>query len=122
MSEQLVFSIGVLGTAAASAAIALFLRRPLLSILVDLCGNQQRAEFWTAFSLASMVLAPTVFALGYVPDHSTAALIAIGSQLKWGLIGLLAALVVMAWVLSRFILSGGPPAHRPIQPSAASQD
>jgi hypothetical protein len=105
MNISLVFASGLGATFAVSIAIVLYLRRPLENLLTELCGNQHRAEFWTAFSAITVGMVPVIFALGYQPtnDANTSALLEVAQQLKWGLIGIVMSVLVLGWVVSRFI-------------------
>jgi hypothetical protein len=64
MSDTAVFAAGTAATLAIGIAVVRYLRRPLERILVELCGNHQRAGFWTAFSAVALGLTPLVFAIG----------------------------------------------------------
>ena len=105
MTASILFLTGVGLTLAASVAIVMYLRAPLHNILAELCGTQERAVFWLAFCNVTIFLAPLIFAMQYVPElkPGTAAVIELATQLKWGLAGLLGAVVILGWVLSRFI-------------------
>lgn len=105
MTTTIVFILGIGLTLAASIAVAGYLRSALRSILVELCGTPQRAVFWVAFCNLAIVLTPVIFAMQYVPElkPGTSAVIEMATQLKWGLAGLLSAVVVLGWVLGRFI-------------------
>jgi hypothetical protein len=72
---------------------------------VELCGTGERAAFWVAFSSISITLVPLIFAMQYTPElgGETAAVLEIAAQLKWGFAGLLGAVLVHGWILSRFI-------------------
>ena len=45
-----------------------YLRRYLHRILLDLCGSEDRAQFWTVFSIFLLVGIPAIFALNYRPE------------------------------------------------------
>jgi hypothetical protein len=99
------FLVGIGVTAVVSAAVVRYLKPSLQDILTDLCGTAQRAAFWTAFSNVTLGLTPVVFAMHYRPDHGDAApaVFAIGSQLEWALAGLLVSVMMLGFILSRFI-------------------
>jgi uncharacterized membrane protein YhaH (DUF805 family) len=86
-------------------AFVFYLKAPLRAILVELCGTRERADFWAALSHAALVLVPLIFAMQYIPEAGpgTVAVVQLATQLKWALIGLAAAVAVIALVLSRFI-------------------
>ena len=100
-----IFLTGIGITAVVSAAVVRYLKPSLQNILMDLCGTEPCAAFWTAFSTVTIGLTPIIFAMQYRPDGAaTPAVFAIGSQLEWALAGLLASVVVLGFILSRFIV------------------
>jgi hypothetical protein len=102
---SIMFLVGLAVTMMIALAIVAYLRGPLYGILVELCGNRERAAFWVAFSNVTLALLPLIFAMQYTPDVTpeTSVVLEIAAQLKWALAGLLSAVVVLGWVLSRFI-------------------
>ena len=106
MNATTVFALGSLATLAIGAAVVLYLRRPLRNILVELCGNEERAEFWTAFSAVVVGVVPVIFAMAChpVPGPDTPAVFELADQLKWGLIGLTASVLMLGWVVGRSIV------------------
>ena len=110
MTPVAVFLVGILITAGSSGVVVWYLKPSLQAILVDLCGTAERAAFWTAFSNVTIALTPLIFAMHYRPnDTQTPAVFAICSQLEFALAGLLVSVVVLGFVLSRFIIR--QPAH-----------
>ena len=105
MTASILFLAGVALTLVASVSIVTYLRTPLRTILLELCGTKERAVFWVAFSNVTIVLAPLIFAMQYVPEFKpgTTAVLELATQLKWGLAGLLSGVVILGWVLSRSI-------------------
>lgn len=101
MSDTTLFAAGTAATLGIGVAVVGYLRRPLEKILVELCGNQERAGFWTAFSAVALGLTPLIFAIGWRPSAETnlPAVFAFADQLKWALIGLLATLLVLGWMI-----------------------
>ena len=106
MNATTVFALGSLATLAIGAAVVLYLRRPLRNILVELCGNEERAEFWTAFSAVVVGVVPVICAMAChpVPGPDTPAVFELADQLKWGLIGLTASVLMLGWVVGRSIV------------------
>jgi hypothetical protein len=110
MTPVAVFVIGIFISAVASGVVVWYLKPSLQGILVDLCGTEERAAFWTAFSNVTIGLTPLIFAMHYRPGETqTPVVFAIGSQLELALTGLLSSVVVLGFVLSRFIIR--QPAH-----------
>jgi uncharacterized membrane protein YhaH (DUF805 family) len=95
--------LGVTGLASLTAVV--YLRKPLEKLLVELCGNERRAEFWTAFSVITVGVVPLIFALACRPSlgPSTPALLEIADQLEWGLIGMVISVLMLGWIVGRFI-------------------
>ena len=105
MTASILFLSGLAASLGVSLAIVVYLRGPLRPILVELCGTTERAAFWSAFTNISITLVPLMFALQYTPESKgePSAILEIAAQLKWALAGLLAIVVMVGWILSRFI-------------------
>jgi len=105
MSSSALFLIGVGITLMICLVFVIYLKAPLHRILLELCGTRERADFWAAFANAAFVLVPLIFAMQVVPEArpGTSAVLELAAQVKWALIGLLAAVAVVSWVLGRFI-------------------
>lgn len=96
---------GLLMTLAAASAVVIYLRSPLEKILIELCGTAERARFWASFSNVTLIAVPMIFAMQYRPETTApvSVVFELADQLKWGLIGVVLSIAVLAWVLSRFI-------------------
>lgn len=103
MDRSLLFASGLTITLLAALAVVRYLSRPLHTQLQELCGNAERADFWTVFSNVALILIPAIFAMLVAPDSSIPPLLAVTDQVKWGLIGLVGSVLVLGWILSRFI-------------------
>jgi hypothetical protein len=103
MSASNMFLIGVAVTSLASGAVVIYITNPLHKLLVELCGAPERADFWLRFSNVALILASLIFAASFPPNERGSIVIEIATQLKWSLIGLLTALTIIGWVVSRFI-------------------
>lgn len=68
MNTIVSFLIEVVLTLMLSMLLVGYLRPFLAGILVDLCGTEDRARFWTAFSNILLIGMPVIFALNYEPD------------------------------------------------------
>ena len=86
-----------------SLTTVIYLMNPLRKILTELCGTRERADFWLAFSNVALILTPLIFGASCTPDPHGNLVIEIATQLKWSFIGLLTALMITGWVISRFI-------------------
>jgi hypothetical protein len=105
MNPSLIFVSGLTITLLAAFAVVRYLSGPLRVQLRELCGNSDRAEFWTVFSNVAVILTPAIFAMLVEPATGSdrPPLLAVTSQLKWGLIGLVGSVLLLGWILSRFI-------------------
>ena len=103
MSAPSLFLVGIGITLLMSLTTVIYLMNPLCKILTELCGTRERADFWLAFSNVTLMLSPLIFAASCTPDPSGHLVIEIATQLKWSFIGLLTALMITGWVVSRFI-------------------
>ena len=105
--EVFTFLLGLALTVVSCLAVVLYLKPHLHRILVDLCGTQERAAFWTAFSNITLFLVPVIFAMHMRPQPGVelSSFFQVSQQLKFALIGLVTAVVVLGWVISRFLPS-----------------
>jgi hypothetical protein len=103
--DTLLLISGVTITAVLSLAVVSYINRPLRKLLQELCGNPQRSDFWVAFSNVTVILLPVIFAMPSEPlSHAgPPSLPEICQQLKWGMAGLVTSVLVLGWILSRFI-------------------
>jgi hypothetical protein len=115
MTIEGLYLLGPAATLVVSITVLAYLRRPLRGLLVDLCGSEPRASFWTAFSVVTLLLTPEIFALGAWPEEGSTvdAIVALSQQLKWALLGLVISVIVLGVVLGSFI-SRTRPAPIPI--------
>jgi hypothetical protein len=105
MSSLAIYLVTLLVTVCASVAVVLVLRPSLQRLLVDLCGTDNRAAFWTAFSTVALVLAPLLGAMHRRPVAGGDAAFELAAQLEWALGGLLAAVLLVGVVLARSIVA-----------------
>ncbi len=106
MNTILYFLIEVAITLLACAFIIAYLRPYLRRILVDLCGTEDRAQFWTVFSTILLVGLPLIIALGYRPEAAAPqdVFFQITGHFGGNLGGFLAALIVIGMIVSFFAL------------------
>jgi hypothetical protein len=104
MSESLMFVTGLLATVLIASMVIVAMRKPLEHVLTDLCGTPSRAHFWGVFSAVALAVVPLTFALNCDGLNRFAPpVLQIASQVKWGLVGLMLTVLVMGWMLSRWI-------------------
>jgi hypothetical protein len=122
MNETTAFAAGAGATLAAALIVVAYLRRPLRAILTDLCGTGERARFWMAFSNVTLILTPLVFAMHMRPDREEKLLLVdqLGAQMEAALIGLVAAVLVLGFVIGQFIPRGAATPAKPAGAGTAS--
>ncbi len=105
MTTSVLFVTGLVLTLFTATAAVIYLKSSLQKILIELCGNSDRASFWTAFCNVTLILVPLVFSMHYSPGQSSdrPAVLELANQLEWGLAGLIGSVLILGWVLSRFI-------------------
>lgn len=106
MNATAVFAIGSLATLGIGLGVVGYLRHPLEKVLVELCGNQERAGFWAAFSSVALGVTPVIFAIACrpAPGPGSPPIFEFADQLKWGLIGLMSTVLMLGWVIGRSIV------------------
>ncbi|HNK64046.1 MAG TPA: hypothetical protein PKL78_04095 [Anaerolineales bacterium] len=106
MNTIVSFFIQVLLTVALTSLIVTYMRPYLRKVLVDLCGTEERAQFWTVFSNVLLIGLPTIISLNYRPEaHSSEELFfEMAGRLSGTLAGFLFALVCVGFVVSTFAL------------------
>ncbi len=105
MTSITVFLVGVAGTALVSFGAVAYLTPSLRAVLKDLCGTAERANFWTAFSNLTLIFTPLIFAMHATPDASgqSAPVLQLAAQAEGAFIGLVCTVLVVGFVISRFI-------------------
>lgn len=94
----------------ACVGIVAYLSKHLRTLLIELCGTPERASFWLAFSNVALVLVPLIFAMSYRPESGseTSVVFEMASQLKYGLVGFLITLSLLAILLFRSLPRSRP--------------
>lgn len=115
MNSIVAFIIGLALTMVVALMAIGYLRRHLKAILTDLCGTEERAAFWAAFSNVTLFLTPMIFALHFRPESgSTIALVyGLSDQIAAALLGFVAAIVMLGFVVGRFIARERMSPHAP---------
>lgn len=106
MNPFFALSIEVTLTILVCALITRYLSPYLRRILVDLCGTEDRAQFWSAFSNILLIGLPLIIALGFHPEASTpeAAIFEILGRMSGNLAGYLFALIGIGIIVTIFAL------------------
>lgn len=96
--------------AAFSIGLMAYVKKHLKALLIELCGTEERASFWLAFSNVTLVLVPLIFALDYSPEFGPNRnfILEMATQLKHAIIGFVIALSSLAFILFRFIPRNKP--------------
>jgi hypothetical protein len=120
MTNEGAFLIALTATLLLSVLVVLYLRRPLHRILVDLCGAEHRAWFWSAYSNVVLLLVPAAALLvaGAPERPGEATVFTVVNQFKWALVGLLVAVFLVAMGVATFIW----PARTPVSISPTQVD
>ena len=94
-------------TGVVSVVVVFCLRRSLHRMLVDLCGTEPRADFWTAFSIVMLIILPLIFVMTTHPEARSpeSAFLDIIVQVRLALIGLVMALLILGIFLCVFIFA-----------------
>ena len=111
MNNIISFLIQMALTLLIVSLVVRYLHPYLKKILTELCGTEERAQFWTAFSSILMIGLPLIFALNYTPAYSDIVdpFFDIAGKLSGNLGGLLLALVCIGIVISLFALAAPKP-------------
>jgi tellurite resistance protein TehA-like permease len=111
MNTIISFLIEVAITLLACLLLVGYLRPYLRRILIDLCGTEDRAQFWTVFSTILLVGLPLIIALSYRPEAVTSqdVFFEIVGRSSGNLVGFLAALIVIGAIVSFFALVAPKP-------------
>ncbi len=100
------FLIEVAITLLTCVLIIAYLRPYLRRILVDLCGTEERAQFWTVFSTILLIGWPFIIAMGYRPEATTPQdlFFEIIGRLAGNFAGFLVAVIGIGMIISFFAL------------------
>ena len=106
MNLIILFLIEIAITLLASLLLMAYLRPHLHRMLVDLCGTDERAQFWTVFSNILLVGLPSIIALGFRPEANSmeASFFEVIGRLSGNLISFLFALVMVGVNITFFTL------------------
>jgi hypothetical protein len=104
LQSELSFLLALAVSLAISALVASIMWRPLVRVLLSLYGTEQLAGFWTSFSAIFMVLLPTAAVMIGRSDKPIASSLffEVIDQSKWGLLGLLGAMLIVALGVATF--------------------
>ena len=106
MNTIFAFAIEVVITFAICTLTFHYLRPFLKRILVDLCGTEERAQFWTVFSNILLVGCPLLISLMYQPQALNAEelFFELTRRTSGNLFGFMFALMAIGFTVSIFAL------------------
>lgn len=106
MNTIFFFLLEVILTVSISMLVFRYLCPFLTRILVDLCGTEERAQFWTVFSNIVLVGLPFLIALTYQPEAVKAEelFFEITHRISGNMLSFLLALLVIGCVVSFFAM------------------
>ncbi|MBI5354127.1 MAG: hypothetical protein HZB50_15905 [Chloroflexi bacterium] len=106
MNTILAFVIEVVITFTICALTFRYIRPFLKRILVDLCGTEERAQFWTVFSNILLVGLPLLISLMYQPKAVNAEelFFELTRRTSGNLFGFMFALIGVGFIVSFFAL------------------
>ena len=106
MNTIFAFAIEVILTFIICALTFKVLRPYLNRILIDLCGTEERAQFWTVFSNILLVGCPLLISLMYQPQALNAEelFFELTRRTSGNLIGFMFALMAVGFIVSIFAL------------------
>lgn len=106
MNTILYFLMEVILTLIAAFLIVGYLRPFLKRVLLDLCGTEDRANFWLAFSNILLIGLPVTIALNYRPfaGNTEDLFFEVAGKLSGNLGGLLFAMVGVGFIVSFFAM------------------
>jgi uncharacterized membrane protein YhaH (DUF805 family) len=112
MNTILAFLVEVTMTLILAVLLVRYLHPFLIKILVDLCGTEDRARFWSAFSNILLIGMPLIFSLNFNPQAETPEKLffEMGSKLSGNAGGFLLALIGIGFIVSFFSLVARRPA------------
>jgi hypothetical protein len=112
MDPLILFGVQVVLTLIIGFLLVAYLRPVLYRILLDLCGNEVRAQFWLALSRILLIGLPCAFALAYRPEGSTPTdlFFDVAGRLSGNLGTFLVTLIGIGLVVSFFALVAPKPA------------
>jgi uncharacterized membrane protein YhaH (DUF805 family) len=106
MNTILFFLLEVILTLSICMLVFRYMRPFLSRILVDLCGTEERAQFWTVFSHIILVGLPLLISLTYQPEASQTEelFFEITHRISGNMLGFLFSLLGVGLIVSVFAL------------------
>ncbi len=103
MNTDQLFLIQIGITALFILALLRYFRPFLRKILVDLCGTDDRAQFWTTFTNILLFALPIISALGFAPKTGLAnPALVIANQMRVNLLSFIFGLIIIGLIMMFF--------------------
>jgi hypothetical protein len=115
MNDGFTFLLGFVLTVSVAFSVVRYMGRHLKRMLVEICGGEGRAGFWTVFANVAVIIIPSIIALSKIPTGKAPLLAEIAGQLKWSMSALILSVLLVGFVLSRF--ASGKQPRRPAEES-----
>jgi len=111
MNNIISFLVQMILTLIIVALVVGYLRPHLRKVLIELCGTEERAQFWTAFSNILLIGLPVIFSLNYRPAYRDIVhpFFDIAGKLSSNLGGMLLGLVCIGIIVTFFALAAPKP-------------
>ena len=108
MHPILVFILGMSAAPGLACIVVLLVKNPLFRVLKDLCGGDDRAQWWMVFSSVFVVLMTLAAAMWRSPDSVrtddlTKLFYEFLPAFRAGLLGLLGSLIALALIIVAFL-------------------
>lgn len=106
MNKLVAFAIELAVTLGTIGVLVAYLQQPLRRILIDLCGTEDRAQFWTSFTSLLLIVMPAVSALAFHPVATSLeeTFFELMDHLGRSLLGFVIALIGVGLVVAFFAL------------------
>lgn len=111
MTNETAFLIALALSLLMSALVVWYTKQALHRVLVDLCGEDHRARYWSTFSNVMLLLVPAAaLMLGHASDRPVESpIFSIVDQLKWSTVGLIVSFFAIAMGVAAFVWPSGIP-------------
>jgi hypothetical protein len=111
MSNETAFLIALALSLLMSALVVWYTKQALHRVLVDLCGEDHRARYWSTFSNVMLLLVPVAaLMIGHGNDRTVeSSVFSIVDQLKWSMVGLILSFFAIAMGVAAFVWPSGIP-------------
>lgn len=103
MSTIQTFLTGISISVILSLVIVIYLNKSLTQILIDICGTETRARFWTHITNLSFLLMSLLMPILSQPREDLDTIFQLSRQVGWTLFGMILTILFVSISVSRFI-------------------